>query len=94
MGAAKGGWEMNSEVRQVYKAARDYCACNQGGGNLHIVLEDGNISDVHIFGCQEECLGAGDSDGIEVTCLLLDLSEHQRGRIVDKLHAEFPYGNQ
>ena len=54
---------------------------NLAGGNLHIVLDDGNVEDENIEWCRERCLEAGDSDGLLLCTLLAERGRSTRRRI-------------
>lgn len=54
---------------------------NLCGGNLHIVLEDGNVHDDHIKFCRNQCILNEDKDGIELCDLLLRMSWTQRTKL-------------
>lgn len=51
---------------------------NAAGGNLHIALDDGNLSDGNIWFCQERCEKAGDTFGYFLATLLRYFSEEER----------------
>ena len=52
------------------------------GGNLHIVLDDGNIENSNILFCQDLCRGDKDVDGERLCGLLLQMTKTQRRKIV------------
>jgi hypothetical protein len=52
---------------------------NGAGGNLHIVLDDGNIETTHIVWCQNLCKQQKDSFGYFLAGLLLLFTERERG---------------
>jgi hypothetical protein len=54
---------------------------NSVGGNLHIVLEDGNVDDSHVRACLEWAQAAGDADAVALATLLLRMSRTQRRRL-------------
>lgn len=54
---------------------------NSAGGSLHIVLDDGNVSDAHIRFCMDEAQKNGDEDGVILARLLLSLSKTQRRKL-------------
>ena len=54
---------------------------NSTGGNLHIVLEDGNTGDAAIRYCLNQCLGSSDDAGIKIAWMLLSMSKTQRMRL-------------
>lgn len=70
-------------VPEVFPLVRDYCNTpgNKNGGNLHIVLFDGNVGDDNIKFCLRCCEEAGDVRGIELCSELLAMSKTQRYRI-------------
>lgn len=70
-------------VRDVIPLAQAYCAKpgNGVGGNLHIVLEDGNTRTRHILYCRRQCVEKGDVDGLALCDLLLRMTHRQRYRV-------------
>ena len=52
------------------------------GGNLHIVLDDINVSDDSILWCRDRCITQRDFDGVFLCDLLLQYTEDQREEIV------------
>jgi hypothetical protein len=54
---------------------------NSVGGNLHVVLDDGNIEDDCVKFCRERAVEEGDVDGIELADALLQLSYTQRRKV-------------
>jgi hypothetical protein len=74
----------NSHTRaSVTALAKAYYAKpgNCVGGNLHIVLDDGNTEDSHVLFCREKAVEDGDVDGIELADALLQLSYTQRRKV-------------
>ncbi len=67
------------EVTHRFRAYRE---ANPTWGALHIVLEDGNVRDVHVKSCIESALESGDGEGHELACLLLGLSTTQRRKLM------------
>jgi len=70
-------------VPDVIALARAYYAKpgNRVGGNLHIVLDDGNMEDQHIEWCRQLAQNAGDVDGVALADKLLALTRTQRRKI-------------
>ena len=70
-------------IPEVMPLVKAYYAMpgNSVGGNLHIVLSDGNIEDSHIEFCLGECILHGDTKGSELCKLLLLMSKTQRRKI-------------
>ena len=68
------------EVMPLVKAYRDTPG-NSVGGNLHIVLDDGNIHDDHIQFCLDQCVERNDKEGEKLCRLLLSMSRTQRKKI-------------
>lgn len=50
----------------------------EAGGNLHNVLDDGNVDDSNILWCKEKCESENDTFGIFICDLLLSISERKR----------------
>ena len=67
---------------------------NPTGGNLHIVLSDGNVGDSHVRFCLEEARSARDHVGVALAELLLDLTEEERERIYETLNTSRPRGGR
>lgn len=42
----------------------------QDGGNLHIILDDGNTSHTHVWHCQQNCANNDDTLGSLITHLM------------------------
>jgi hypothetical protein len=56
---------------------------NGVGGNLHIILDDGNIKNNHIQYCLEISKEKNDKLGIELCELLLKATKTQRQKLVN-----------
>jgi len=54
---------------------------NGSGGNLHIVLDDGNVEDHHVLFCKKQCIEKNDVEGVLLSNLLLEMSKTQRKKI-------------
>lgn len=74
---------MKPTVPEVMSLVKAYYAKpgNSVGGNLHIVLDDGNIKDDHIRFCLEQCHREKDRDGEDLALLLLKMSKTQRKKL-------------
>lgn len=48
------------------------------GGNLHIVLDDGNVKDSNVQFCLNQAEENGDVKGVELAKILLQMSKTQR----------------
>lgn len=57
---------------------------NGAGGNLHIVLDDGNIEANHVEWCKERCHEEGDLFGWRLATLLLQMSEDARQELWER----------
>lgn len=59
----------------------DYLRKNELWGNLHVVMEDGNVEDHHIEACIKRAEEAGDAEGAELGRILLERmgEEHRKG---------------
>jgi hypothetical protein len=52
------------------------------GGNLHIVLEDGNIEVSHVLWCMQNARERGDDDAIRIADLMSRMTSTQRRKLV------------
>ena len=70
-------------AKEVLQLAKEYYAKdgNGVGGNLHIVLDDGNIKDHHVEFCIKRALDDGDTDGVTLGKEILKLSATQRKKL-------------
>ena len=59
---------------------------NGVGGNLHIVLDEGNVCDGHILYCLDRCREKGDTDGVALAETLLRMSKTQRSKLSDRMY--------
>ena len=59
---------------------------NRVGGNLHIVLDEGNVCDGHIEYCLERCREKGDADGVALAETLLRMSKTQRLKLGSRMY--------
>lgn len=73
-----------TKIEQIIEAAREYYSVpgNEVGGNLHIVLDDGNINNRHIEWCINEASKQGDEKGVALGKMLLDCSITQRKKVI------------
>jgi len=54
---------------------------NSSGGYFHIVLDDGNIEDGHVWFCQEEAEKYNDTFGIFLGQVLRMFTEYEREKM-------------
>lgn len=54
---------------------------NNSGGSLHIVLDDGNVSDKSVQFCLDRAIECGDADGTALAKKLLLMSKTQRKKM-------------
>lgn len=57
------------------------------GGNLHIVLDDTNLADHHIEWCLKQAAEEGDTAGVRIAKLMLQMTRTQR-QVHDRTHDE------
>lgn len=71
-------------AHEVAKMARDYYDLpnNGAGGNLHIVLDDGNLGTGSIAHCLERAKSRGDEPGILLAEAMLKLTPTQRRNVM------------
>lgn len=70
-------------VPEVLPLVRAYYAkggCG-AGGNLHVVLDDGNVEDCFVESCLDRCRESRDADGEQLASLLLKMSKTQRRKL-------------
>jgi len=65
-------------VPEVLPKVQAYYQNNPAGGNLHIVLEDGNVNDSHVQFCLEQASRKGDNEGVDLAQLLMRMTKTQR----------------
>lgn len=58
---------------------------NGSGGTLHVVLDDGNLEDVHVRDCMMDAIGEDDYLGYLIAHLLLQMPQWQRERLYSDL---------
>lgn len=54
---------------------------NFTGGSLHVVLDDGNVSDSNVEFCISHARARADEDGVRLGEMLLRMSKTQRSKI-------------
>jgi len=83
--------KLKKTMVEVLEAIRVYYAKpgNSGGGNLHIVLDDGNLEVHHIEWCRDFAQENHDDDGVELANTLLSISESQ----LDEIYASYDVYN-
>jgi hypothetical protein len=70
--------QLLGELIEIYYAVDG----NGVGGNLHVVLDDGNLDDESIKWCIGECLAGSDHLGAEIAKRLMGFDEEARGLIM------------
>lgn len=60
---------------------------NHTGGSLHIVLDDRNVEDDHVFFCHKYALEHGDEEGARLARMLLSMSRTQRHKLAFEVWA-------
>lgn len=68
-------------VPDVIDRFKEYHLLNPVWGSLHIVLEDFNVEDSHVQHCIEWAEKEGDTEGVALGKILLQLSKSQRYKI-------------
>lgn len=68
-------------VPDVLPLAKAYYHAHPAGGNLHIVLDDGNIEDSSVQFCLDRAREEGDGPGVELAEMLLKMSKTQRKKL-------------
>lgn len=62
---------------------------NLCGGNLHIILDDGNIEDHHILSCYTYCKDKKDYLGMLICSLLMDIDESEREKAINTTSIDY-----
>jgi hypothetical protein len=71
-----------NKVNEAIELVKNYYYDGNGsGGNLHVVLDDGNLKDSDIEFCLNNCLTENDIEGTKLCFLLLDMSITQRNKL-------------
>jgi hypothetical protein len=73
------------EVIPIMHAYRDKPG-NGDGGSLHNVLADGNVDDDSVRFCRDRAADKGETDGVALSELLLNMSKTQRKALAGKFH--------
>jgi hypothetical protein len=69
----------------INRTIREFYEDNPGGGSLHIVLDDGNCEDSHIWWCiKNPIVEEEDEAALMVAGLLFCLSEDERLQLYEK----------
>ena len=68
-------------IPEVLPKVQEYYKDHLAGGNLHIVLDDGNVRDSDVMFCLERAKQKNDIKGIELANLLLRMSTTQRRKL-------------
>lgn len=72
------------------KLCHHYYQQEPSGGNLHIVLDDGNLEDGYVSWCAGLCSGMQDHEGMDLAHLLESMTLKQRERVY-KNYNKFRY---
>lgn len=74
-------------VPEVLLHARAYYAKpgNGVGGNLHLVLDNRNVTDDHVRYCLERAEAEGDIDGAALAKMLLQMTKTQRLKLASQV---------
>lgn len=74
-------------VPDVVERFAGYYQANATWGSLHIVLEDGNVSDRSVEFCEQYAKESGDLEGAELAATLLRMSKTQRLKLSSAVEA-------
>lgn len=69
------------KVPEAVAAAQAYCDGHSMGGNLHIVLDDGNLEPSCIEWSAQRAVEQGDDECVRVAAMLLAMTPTQRRRV-------------
>ena len=86
------------EINELVALCKEYyqLSGNSAGGNLHIVLDDGNVNDEAINLCLEASQANSDGRGYLICRKIMKLSEKQRNILVNRHYGDYQrnYVNQ
>lgn len=68
---------------KVLSETRAYCAKHRDGGNLHVVLDDGNVEDFCLESSLRRAIEANDEEGASLANSLLAMPVEMRLRLVN-----------
>jgi hypothetical protein len=72
-------------IPEVLPLVLQYYAEYRSGGNLHLVLDDGNVNNEHVLYCWRLAKERDDALGVQIAELLLQMSKTQRLKLGAKL---------
>ncbi len=75
---------MKPSIPSVIHLFADYYSKNASWGSLHIVMDDGNVTDDNVRFCKEWARKENDKEGERLSDILLLMSKSQRIRISKK----------
>ena len=83
--------DLVAEIREDYdtwfgkfiELCKHYYAKEPCGGNLHIVLDDGNLADVHIAWCSGLAFGVRDMEGHDIAEIMRMMTRAQREKVYE-----------
>lgn len=74
---------MTQSLQNIIDLIKPYYDENSSGGNLHIVLDDGNLENSDIDFCIKECLVNNDTAGLKICRELVKMSLDVRYELYD-----------
>ena len=75
---------IENDIERAIAMARAYYAANPAGGNLHVVLDDGNMDSGCITWSRKEAENERDYAAINIADHLLTMSEDDRYKVYDR----------
>ena len=75
-------------MKTLIKLCKEYYNIpgNELGGNLHIVLDDGNIEDGSIDFCLKQAEEKNDPKGIQICKLIFELTYDERQKLYESIY--------
>lgn len=65
-------------LNKMLDIVKHYTDVEINGGSLHIILEDGNLEDSHLYWCAGLCYGYQDHEGSDIANLMIAMTMKQR----------------
>lgn len=76
-------------MEQIIELCKAYYKQNTTGGNLHIILDDGNVEQDNLDFCKKEAEKNGDTAGLEILKELQHMTELERLCLTEHRYDEY-----
>jgi hypothetical protein len=76
--------EWSDRLSDLLADVRFFYTGNPTGGNLHVCLDDGNMSDGNVWWCLQHASGKKDLEAVRLACRLLSFTEEERDALYER----------